>query len=373
MANDFTNVLPKLLAQMLPALRANSILPRLVNRDFDSVAADPGATINVPLPPVPVISDVTAAITPPANADHTPSTVAVNLSNWKEGAFYLTDKEQREVMDGYVPRTMAVFMAGLVDAIDLSILTAMDVGAATALGTAGTAPLATLALAIDPMTKLNEHKVPMNDRHVVINAAAHANALALSGFSDMQFTGDVSAMTAGTFGGNSRIGAKWWLDQNIASHVNGSNNGAYQTNGTAAIGATSITVDTGSGTGKAGDVITFAGDTNRYVVAADFSSGATTITINSPGLKAAQADNVVISIIAAHKSNFAFQRDSIVFVSRAFAPSASAQLSQVLSDPVSGLNVRLEVTRQHKQDRWSIDGLWGTKVVRPDGIIKIMG
>ena len=39
----------------------------------------------------------------------------------------------------------------------------------------------------------------------------------------------------------------------------------------------------------------------------------------------------------------------------------------------SGLSLRLEVTREHKRDRWSIDALYGTKVVRPEGVIKIIG
>ena len=68
-----------------------------------------------------------------------------------------------------------------------------------------------------------------------------------------------------------------------------------------------------------------------------------------------------------------FARDAIVFVSRPFQASNAAIASQTISDPISGLSLRLEVTREHKRDRWSIDALYGTKVVRPEGVIKIIG
>jgi hypothetical protein len=50
MANTITNVLPKMLAKGVLALRQNAVTPSLVNRDYESIAAGHGNVINVPIP-----------------------------------------------------------------------------------------------------------------------------------------------------------------------------------------------------------------------------------------------------------------------------------------------------------------------------------
>ena len=55
MANTVTNVLPKLLAQGLMALRQNAVMSRLVNRSYDTLAAGKGAVINMVGPAINMI------------------------------------------------------------------------------------------------------------------------------------------------------------------------------------------------------------------------------------------------------------------------------------------------------------------------------
>lgn len=374
LANTYTDIVPKILAQGLEVLRATCVMPRLVNRDYDGAAATKGSVINVPLPPTISATAVSAAATQPANSDTTFTTTTVTLDQHYEAVFYLTDKERMEVMDGAESLRARSAIAALANTIDTSILTAMDVGGSIATGTAGTVPFATLALALDPLQYLSTHKLPTMDRRVVMNPRANANLLGLTGFTSKDFlTSERQALETGDFLGREIAGASWWMDQNCPTHTSGSGASYLVNNGSGiAVGATTIACDTGSGTILAGDVVSFAADsTNKYVVATALSGGL--FTIASPGIKVAIPDNNAITVSASHTSNFAFAREAIVFASRPFQRSEAVVAMDQMTDPVSGLTLRLEVTRQNKQDKWSFDALWGTKVIRPEGIIKVMG
>ena len=66
MANTVTNIMPKILARGLLALREQAIMPRVVNGDYAAQAAQKGDTIDVPIPSALSVSSVTPSNTPPA-------------------------------------------------------------------------------------------------------------------------------------------------------------------------------------------------------------------------------------------------------------------------------------------------------------------
>ena len=67
--NDLSKVVDKLLAQGLLALRGTCVMPRLVNSDYSNLAAQQGASIDVPIP-----SAIKAqAVTPGATSQDTTS------------------------------------------------------------------------------------------------------------------------------------------------------------------------------------------------------------------------------------------------------------------------------------------------------------
>ena len=88
-------------------------------------------------------------------------------------------------------------------------------------------------------------------------------------------------------------------------------------------------------------------------------------------------DDEVITVTATHVVNLAFHRDAFAYATRPLAQLTSevsfgSQISS-MQDPKTGLVMRLEVSRQHKQVVWEFDILWGVKLVRPELAVRIMG
>jgi hypothetical protein len=367
MANTITNVVPKLVGLMLPKLRANSIMPRLVNRDFDTLGAQPGSSVDVPLPPTISTVDVTAANTPPSTADITLSTVNVPLSNWKEAPFYMTDKDLLEVEQDKLPGVVESALTSIIDTIDAAILTQASLGAGR-----GDDQTAGIFAAIGDATEggklLNKNKVSRQGRSCVFDADAEAALLGLEAFTSSDYQ-TAFPIEAGEFGPSPKLGAQWYMDQNVVTHTKGTMSGTVTTNGALVVGDTEVTLAGVSGTIVQGDLLSIDGNVYGVAVGRTGSGG---ITLNQ-GLIADVASGSSVTIVDSHQANVMFARDAIVFVSRPFQASNAAIASQTISDPISGLSLRLEVTREHKRDRWSIDALYGTKVVRPEGVVKIAG
>ncbi|MFD1690667.1 hypothetical protein ACFSHR_01325 [Azotobacter chroococcum] len=147
-----------------------------------------------------------------------------------------------------------------------------------------------------------------------------------------------------------------------------------------AVGATTITLaSAGTGTVIAGDVITFAGDSNKYLVVtgdADVSNGGS-ITIAAPGLrKAIPASATAITVTAASTRNMAFARSAIALATRAPAlPDGgdSASDRMVVTDPVSGLSFEISLYKQYRQIQYEIALSWGCAAVKPEHIGLLLG
>ena len=371
MANTITNVVPKLVGLMLPKLRAHSVMPRLVNRDFDTLGAQPGSSIDVPIPPSITTAAVTADKTPPTTSDITLSTVNVPLSSWNEAAFYMTDKDLMEVEADKLPGVVDSALASIVEKIDQDILEATMNGHGLADDQGGSV-FDAIADVIVPQKLLNKNKVPRGDRFCVFDTDAEANLLAREQFTSGDYVTGFP-FESGDVGLQQKMGMAWVMSQNVQSHTTGTDDGAFVTTGAKAIGDKTLTLGTGTGTILAGDTVAIGN--YKYGVASG-TSGAGDITLNQGLLEAVGSGDTVQTIDRggnANVGNVAFHRDSVVFVSRPFQASNAAIASQTISDPISGLSLRLEVTREYKRDRWSIDALYGTKVVRPEGVVKVIG
>lgn len=394
MANTLTAVTPKLLAAGLMALRQNAIMPRLVNRKYEEMAGEKGSTIDVPIPSAIAVQTVSPSNTPPTTADVAPTSVAIPMDQWKEAPFYMTDKDILEAMNGTLPMQASEAVKALANTIDADILSQYvdfygfrgteSSGAhinpfADSTGVPTDTRDGTAVRAI-----LNKQLAPMSDRQFVLGPDAEGNALNLRAFQDLSWTGDPDAIIAGKL--NQRLGFSWWMDQNVPTHVAGTAAAASDVTvknvAGYAIGSTAILLTKGASTCTLlkGDILTFSGDTQTYVVTdtgpLTIPTTASTVTVNiQPPLVKALVDAQAVDVKPSHQVNLAFHPQAIAFASRPLV-SHGAQLgviSQSMVDAISGLALRLEITHEHKRVRWSFDALWGKKVIRREYGCRLAG
>ena len=382
MSNNWTEVTDKLLAQGLVTLRENAVMPYLVNRSYDSMAAQQGDSINVPIPSAVTAQDVTPGPNQPANSDSVPTSVAIPLDQWKEAPFFLTDKEALTVMNGVIPMQAAEAVKALANVVDLYIL-GLYKGVYGYVGTAGTTPFATDTSDVTKVRALlHKQLAPDSDRRIVTDPDAEASALNLRAFQDMSWSGSARGVIDGKI--ERRFGFSWHMDQNVVTHTAGTiTTGLIAKAATVqAVGLTTIVGTTAASTGACalvvGDIISIAGHSQTYAVTATATQASASSDVNisiSPPLKKALAGSEAITVKASHVVNLAFHRDAIAFASRPLMDSVVVPnvLIRTAVDPISGLVLRLEVTRQHKQTRYSYDILYGGKLVRASLAARIAG
>lgn len=369
MANDLTNVIPQVLAQAVLLLRETAIMPRLINTDYSNEIKEQGDTVDIPIPSAIETRDVVPGATPPApNNDVKPKKAQIVLNKWKEAAFTMNDKEITSVMRGTAPRSLQEAVKAIGNDIDGSILDLYKNLYGTA-GTAGTTPFATsTAEAQEAFRSLNIQLAPRNDRRIVLDPFAEANAIGLSVFQKANESGSTETLNNATIG--RKLNFDWYQDQNVRQHTAGTAAGFQVNQANHAEGDTTVTVDTGTGTFAVGDIFTVAGDTQTYVVKTHVGA----VVTYAPAAKTAFADNAAISKKASHVANLAFHRDCFGFASRVMADVyAGGNEIMTLPDPVSGVILRLEVSRQHKQTQWSLDCLWGASCVMPELGVRVFG
>lgn len=373
--NTLTEVTPKLLAQGLLALRQNCVMPRLVNNSYSTMASEKGAVINVPIPSAISVAAVTPAFVAPNPGNFAPTSAAITMNNWYEASFQLGDEDMLTAMDGTIPMQASEAIKAIANQVDGDLLGLYNTVYGFA-GTPGTTPLGTdTSEATEARKVLNAQLAPLDDRRLVMNVETEENALNLRAFQDMSFSGSAEGINEGKI--NRKLGFDWYMTQNMPTHTNGAQDGAYVVNGVNALGSATLVVKTGTGTILKGDTFTIAGDAQTYICTADSAGGAVTLAI-SPPLKVATAGNEVITfkgtLSTAYDQNLAFHRDAFAFASRPLsAQDGMGNIIASATDPVSGLALRLEVSREFRRTRFSYDILYGYATVRPELATRIWG
>lgn len=230
---------------------------------------------------------------------------------------------------------------------------------------------------------LDENGAPLSDRQLVNGSANTARIRGKqSGLFEVNRAGSEDLLRRGVLG--QVEGLDIHQSQAVPTLVTaGTNNGAATTTAAGfAIGATNIAtaaVAGANGTIIAGDIITFAGDTNEYVVVtgvANVTNADTALVIAEPGLRKAIVGATAITTVAATTRNMFFHRSAIQLATRAPAmPDGgdSADDVMLISDPVSGITYEFATYSQKRQRRFEVNICWGVKVIAPRHVGLLLG
>lgn len=378
MANTLNNLIPDLYAALDKVSREMVGFIPAVGRNSGAERASVGESVRVPVTPTANVADITPAMTTPNPTDQTISNVAIQITKARTAEFGYIGEEQRGLNNG--PGYMSVqaqqilqAMRKLVNEVEADVAS-QYFAASRAYGTAGTAPFASDLSDTAQIHKiLADNGAPLTDKQLVLNTAAGAKFRTLTQLTKANENGSADILRNGVLmdvhGFAIRESAQ------IKAHTKGTGSGYLVNNGAGySEGATSIAVDTGTGTIKAGDVVTFNGDTNKYVAASDLSGGV--LTLAAPGLRQAVANDVAITVGNSYSANVAFDREAIQLVTRAPAMPMEGDMAidrMTVTDPMSGLAFEVSIYPGYRKVRYEIALAWGVKVIKPEHTAILLG
>lgn len=383
MANTITAVTPSIYAGLDVVSRELIGAIPAVQRDATTERAAVGQTVNVPVVPAGSVGNITPGSVPPDDGDTTIGSMPVSMTKAKYSPVRWNGEEQITVNGtGQFNKILADQFAQafrlLANSIEVDIMTAAAAAASRATGAAGTAPFGTAGDLTDfagVNQILDVNGAPMSGRKLIVGSAARYN---LEGKQSVLWkvneSGDNGALL------NQRIMPNvMGLDLGFSAGTQAITKGtgtSYVVNHSAGynVGDTAINLGSGSGTVKAGDVVTFAGDSNKYVVTTALT--ANVVTLAKPGLLLPLAHGVAMTVGNSFTANVAFTPNALVLATRAPAvPNGgdSADDRITVTDPVSGLSFEVALYREYKRIRYEVGIVWGVGVVKREHIVLLMG
>lgn len=387
-ANTLTGLIPTIYEALDVVSREMVGFIPAVSRNSSAERAALNQTILVPITPATTLADNTAAVTAPNTGDQIITNVAMTISKSKHAPIRWNGEEQRGMLNagtygGVLAGQFQQAFRTLINQIEIDLYTTAYQCASRAYGTAGTAPFGTsgdLSDIAQARKILDDNGSPQTDLQLVLGTSAIAN---LRGKQSVLFkvneAGSDQLLRQGI------IGRLEGFDVHNSAGVTAvtKGTGASYTTNTAgyAVGATAITLITGTGTAVAGDPVTFAGDANQYVVAAGIAAPGV-ITLAAPGLlQAIPAAATAMTIANNGTNNMAFSKSAIQLITRSPAmpigpdgkPMDMADDVITVTDPVSGISFDIAVYRQFMQLVYHVRLAWGYQAIKANHIVSLRG
>lgn len=381
MANTLTGLTPVIYEGLDIVSRELTGLIPAVQKNSNAERAGKDQTIRIPITPSSTAADITPAQYAPDTGDQTLSYADITISKARAVPVRWNGEEQKSYgTNGTLNKTLADQFAQafrtLANEVEATIA-AEYYKSSRAYGTAGTAPFSSSLEDAAQMKKiLDDNGAPMSDRHLVINTTAGVNLRTLTHLTQANTAGTADTLRRGVllpiFDFDIRESAQ------IKAHTAGTASG-FDLSASGAIGTSTLTVDgNNSGTILAGDIVTWTGDTNKYVVLSSTASGAATgnIVIGKPGLRVAGAAATEGALGSSYTANMAFHRDAIQLVTRQPAMPVGGDMADdvmMVTDPVTGITFEIAVYRQYRQVHYSVGLAWGVSLIKPEHAALLLG
>ncbi|KKM69398.1 hypothetical protein LCGC14_1451220 [marine sediment metagenome] len=383
--------MPKILSRGLEVLRHRMVAPRVVNSVHSNQLVEIGS-------PVWVQHSSERAAQQPAGCN-------VFLDQWRQNCpIGISDEEMAEIEnsenDNFLPMQMVEAIKGLANTMNQHVYSKYSGettgvynfisnptgGTGTILDPFGTgiADTSGVSAATGARGILNSCACPRTDRRGVLSFNAEAAMLDLGAVSDTERIGGDDEPICGEIG--RKFGINWFADDYLPVHTVGTsyNNGrgGVTLQNAESAGASGVSLlGSNAGTLAAGDIIVIGDDKQTYCVVGKNAPYALHPTNGMyvsivPVLQVAQTGGQKIEVKNSHRNNFVFHPDAFCFAS-GFAVLRDAgrehRCIMSMTDPVTGMALRLEAKFDGNQIVWVFDILYGTTLAKPEYCVRVAG
>ena len=359
------------LVGLIPSVTINGGSERAAKGDTVRSAFTRAQTVNTTFAP---------SMTIPEGTDQTVDNKTMTLNKYASVQIPWTGEEQKHLANGIGYETVygdqiAQAYRTISNKIELDLWAEIRANGSRAFGTAGTTPFASDFAALPQIRKiLVDNGMPFNGQvSAVFDTTAGANLRSLSTLFKVNEAGNDALLRQGTLLDLQGFMLKESGQIGLVTKGTGA---SYTTNSAGyAVGATSITLITGTGTILAGDVVTFAGDTNKYVVATALSGGV--VVLAAPGLRVAIAASATALTVGNNfTANVALHRNAVELAIRPPAEPEggdAADDKMVVVDGHSGLAFEIASYKGYMKRMIEVRCLYDMKAWKPDAIALLLG
>lgn len=377
MANSLSALQPVAYSAAKEVAREPTAAVGAINMSFDDKGVAKGDKVKVPVAPTRSASDFTPSNTTSTGTDATATNIEVEITKSRKVDWHLTGEQIRSLENGttnedWIKQLLAQGMRTLRNEAEVDCVSAIYKGGSRAYGTAGTTPFASDLSHLTNLRKiLHDNGAPLADLQFVCDTAAGLNLRNLGVLQNAYQAGSDEERRSGRF--LPQMGFAIRESAGISTHTKGTSSGHLINMASGlAVGGTDVTVDTGTGTILAGDIVTFAGTTaHKYVVNSALASNV--FSIGRPGARAVEADNDAITVGNDYTPSLAFERNAVVGIMRPPLIPANPTIQQMAVSDETGLTYLFLQIAQYGQLTWELHLAWGFKAVNSEFIAVGLG